>query len=329
MALMKSYALRLTLLLAVFLTTTLSAQTTKVTIRQEGFGNKHELRVMINNKFVEFNEKGALVYETKMNIDKPVYGMVLNKKSMYTGFWIEAGKGDVIIKKKGFPRSTEVKGSKSHQVYQSLKFPKDNKAFIQSFIENKTNPIALEVLNSTFKFKKFEQDELQRMYNATLPDDQFALASVKAYLNTLGLEKVIQGGEVVDFSGKEQNGTLYHTKDYRGKYVLIDFAATGCGPCWEDYPNMIEESKKYENLQVVTYNEDSAIETWNKIAKSRNIEIPWPVLWKGENKLEVFERYNVEGWPLHFLISPEGKVLDTWFGSGGTKLASTLKEHVK
>jgi hypothetical protein len=57
--------------------------------------------------------------------------------------------------------------------------------------------------------------------------------------------------------------------------------------------------------------------------------LPWPVLWKGDNKLEIFERYNVEGWPLHFLISPEGKVIDTWYGSGGNRLAKKLGKQIK
>lgn len=317
-------------LITLFIGLSVNAQkTTKVTVQQEGFGKKHELRVMIDNLWVEINEQGELLFEKGMEINEPIYGMILNKSSMYTGFWLEPGNGKVIVKKKGFPGSTEVPGSSSHKVYQSLKFPKDNKAFIEAFMENKENPIALDVLNSTFKFKKFEQKELQDMYNAVAQKDRDAVSNVDAYLKTYGLEKVKIGSQIVDFMGQDQNGNSFDTKGYRGKYLLLDFAATGCGPCWAGYPDMVEQTSKYENLQVLTYNEDSAIDAWNKLAKDRDIELPWPVLWKGEDKLQVFERYNVEGWPLHFIISPEGEVLETWFGSGGTKLANNLKKHVK
>lgn len=303
--------------------------TTKVIIRQQGFGKKHELKVVFGNQLVESNDRGEILYEKEMEIDKPVYGMILNKNNRFTGFWLEPGKGEVIVRKKGFPQATEVKGSKSHEVYVSLRFAENNKAFIQAFMESKDNPIALDVLNSTFKFQKFEQKELQSMFDAVSADNKKLLPYVGAALNTFGLEDVTLDSQIVDFIGNDQNGNSYDTKDYRGKYLLLDFASTGCGPCWVGYPNMIEEVKQYDNLQVLTYNEDTEIDGWNSIAKRRNIELPWPVLWNGENKLEIFERYNVEGWPLHFLVSPEGKVLDTWYGSGKSQLTMKLEKHIK
>lgn len=307
----------------------LAQKPTQVSIKQEGFGNKHQLRVMLGNLTVEINEKGDLLFEKEMEITEPTFGMVIQKNGMYSGFWLEPGKGEVVVKKKGFPRNTEVKGSESQEIYRSLNFAADNEAFIQAFMKNKDNPIAIDVLNSKFKFKNFEQAQLQSMYDAVAQNHQKSLASVDAYLKTFGLEKVTVNTQMVDFVGEDQNGNSFNTEDYRGKYLLLDFAATGCGPCWEGYPDMVEQTKKYENLQVITYNEDSAIETWNKLAKSRNIELPWPVLWKGQDKLQIFERYNVEGWPLHFIISPKGEVLETWFGSGGSTLANNLKKHIK
>lgn len=303
--------------------------TTKVTIRQQGFGQKHGLKVVFGNEMIESNDKGEILLEKEIEIDKPLYGMILNKDNRYTGFWIEPGKGEVIIRKKGFPQATEVKGSKSHEVYQSLKFADDNDSFIQAFMSNKTNPIALDVLNTTFKFQEFDQSELQNMYDAVAAKDRESLPYVRAYLNTAGQEKISLNSQILDFKGEDQNGNTYSTEEYRGKYLLLEFASTGCGPCWVGYPDMIEVSKKYENLQVLTYNEDEEIDGWNKIAENRDIELPWPVLWKGDNKLEIFSRYNVEGWPLHFLVSPEGKVVETWYGSGKNQLTKKLEKHLK
>jgi len=304
--------------------------TTKVIIKQKGFGDKHQLRVVLGDQTVEINERGEILFEKEMEINEPIFGKIINMaSSRYTGFWLEPGKGEVIVQQKGFPRSTVVVGSRSHEVYQSLNFASDNNAFIKAFMENKDNPIALDVLNSKFKFKKFEQKELQNMYDAVAQKDKIALPYIDAYLKTFGLAKVTLDSQIVDFEGEDQDGNTYSTSSYRGKYLLLDFASTGCGPCWTGYPDMVVETSKYENLQVLTYNEDSNIDTWNALAKSKKIDLPWPVLWKGENKLEVFERYNVEGWPLHFLISPEGKVLETWFGSGGNRLANNLKKHLK
>jgi peroxiredoxin len=317
------------LIILLFCLSVHAQNTTKVIIKQKGFGNKHQLRVVLGDLSVKTNEKGEVLFEKEIEINEPINGMIVSKSGRYTGFWLEPGKGEVIVNKKGFPRNTAVKGSKSHEVYQSLNYASDNNAFIKAFMENKGNPIALDVLNSKFKFKHFEQKELQNMYEAVAQKDKIRLPYVDAYLKTFGLDKVTLNDQIVDFEGEDQDGNTYTTSAYRGKYLLLDFAATGCGPCWAGYPDMVEEANKYENLQVLTYNEDFDIEMWNSMAKSRKIELPWPVLWNGENKLEVFERYNVEGWPLHFLISPEGKVLETWFGSGGHRLANNLKKHLK
>ncbi|OEK02047.1 hypothetical protein BFP97_11170 [Roseivirga sp. 4D4] len=321
------YLIGITLILSCF--ASLAQEKTLVTIRQEGFGNKHGLKLIFGNQLTESNDKGDILFSKEMEITEPTYGMILNKQNRYSGFWLEPGKGEVIIKKKGFPQNTIVKGSKSHQVYQSLKFAEDNDAFIKAFMSHKDNSIAIGVLNSTFKFQDFAKEELQSMYDAVSPDKQEGLSYVRAHLNTFGLDKVKVGAQVLDFEGTDQNGNTFKTQDYRGKYLLLDFASTGCGPCWTGYPGMIEETKKYENLQVLTYNEDEEIEAWNQIAARRDIELPWPVLWKGNDKLEVFERYNVEGWPLHFLISPEGKVIDSWYGSGSKQITKTLEKHLK
>ncbi len=316
-------------LLLILSTLTIQAQEkTQVIIRQEGFGNKHGLKVVFGNQLAVSNDKGEILYEKEMEINAPTYGMILNKDNRYTGFWIEPGKGEVTVRKKGFPESTRVNGSRSHEVYQSLNFAADNEEFIRSFMENKDNPIAIDVLNSTFKFQDFTKEELQRMYDAVSPANRKALDYVNAHLRTFGIDKVTLNSPIVDFMGQDQSGNTFSTEDYRGKYLLLDFASTGCGPCWLGYPDMVEETKKYENLQVLTYNEDAEIDAWNQIAERRGIELPWPVLWKGDNKLEIFQLYNVEGWPLHFLVSPEGKVVETWYGSGGKQLAKVLKKHI-
>lgn len=316
-------------ILVLFISVTAFAQTSKITIKQEGFGETHELKVVLDGKMLELNPKGEVIYSDEVDLSKPLYGMVINTNSRYSAFYVEQGATAVIVKKKGFPESLEVPGSASHTVYASIAHSKNDKQFLKNTLENIENPIALDVFNQKFKFTKLKVDELKEVYNSTSDDQKHLLADLSAYLNTANLEKVELGGKIIDFKGADQDGKTYSTDQYRGKYLLLDFASTGCGPCWTGYPDMVEQTSKYDNLQVITYNQDNAIEGWNKIAKSRNISLPWPVLWKGDNKLEVFELYNVEGWPLHYLISPEGEVIEKWYGSGGDKLEKKLAAHIE
>ena len=316
-------------LLILSLALQLSAQTSNVKITQEGFGQKHGLRVFIGGELQEVNAEGEIVFTAEMEITQPLKGRILNKNNRYSAFYIEPGATEVVVSKKGFPSSLKVDGSNSHAIYASIAHSKEGKNFYHNTLKFIDSPIALEVFNSKFKFRKLSVEELKNVYDQTSDENKKLLSDLKGFLNTVGMDKIEVGGQIIDFEGLDAEELKYKTKDYRGKYLLLDFAATGCGPCWTGYPDMIDVTSKYENLQVITYNEDSAIETWNKIAKQRDIVLDWPVLWNGDNKKEIFELYKVEGWPLHYLISPEGEVLETWFGSGGEKLNNTLKKHIK
>jgi thiol-disulfide isomerase/thioredoxin len=303
-------------------------QQSKVVIQFEGL-SKENVNVILDNKLIASNSEEENVLYDSLVVDKPLYGMVVKKNGKYAGFYIEPGATEVIIKFQGFPGSIEVPGSKSHQVFSSVKYARNKKDFITNFLEHKDDPIALNVMNAQFHFMEMTKEELEKVYHATSHKNQHFLIDLNARIETFDLEKVTEGAMMYDFIGLDKNGIEFKTKDYRGKYLLLDFAATGCGPCWAGYPDMIEETNKYKDLQVLTYNEDSAIDTWEKIAENRNIALEWPVLWEGKNKNQVFEIYNVEGWPLFFLISPEGQVLENWFGSRKGKLTKNLKKHLK
>lgn len=303
-------------------------QTEKVTIKQSGFNPEDFMRVTIGNKVVEINNEGETLFEGDIDLSKPTKGMVILKTGRYSAFYLEKGATEVTVYKKGYPASLEVPGSKSHQVYHAVHHAKNKKAFVSNTLKYIDDPIALTVFNSRFKSKKLDRADLEKVYNATAEDLKPYLNNVKAFMNTMDLAKIEVGGQIIDFTAADKDDEYFDTNKYRGKYLLLDFAATGCGPCWAGYPDMVEQASKYENLQVLTYNEDNAIEAWQNIAAQRNVTLDWPVLWKGENKLEVFELYKVEGWPLHYLISPTGEVLESWFGSGGDTLEKKLQKHL-
>jgi len=305
------------------------AQLKEVKVTQEGYPNEHKLRVAFGSKISEVIPEGALVFNKSMEVDGPVYGMVINPNGMYAGFWIEPNATEIIVHKEGFPESIEVKGSESHTLYKSLRFAKDNEAFVKAFAKAPNNPVSLKHLNEFFRFMEMETGQMRYLYEMVSDENKPKMVDMKAYIDTRGIPKVTIDRDIYDFIGTDAEGNSFSTKDYRGKYLLLDFAATGCGPCWTGYPELQAETAKYENLQVLTFNQDHEKELWQQIADKKEIDLPWPVLWEGEDKKEVFEIYGIEGWPNFFLISPEGKVLDTWMGSGNPHMPETLKKLVK
>lgn len=317
-----------TFILGLFLSVIVFGQE-KVIIRQQGFGKNTKLTLNFNDGMFELNTANEIIFEAELKLDKPIYGMIIQKNGKYAGFYIEPGATEVIIKKKGYPKSLEVPGSASHQVYHAVHHAKNRKAFSSAVLAHQDSPIALEQLELGFKFQRMSIEELQTLFDNLKPENQNRLPLLKAFLNTANIEKIIPGNPLYDFTAEDRNGNIFSTEDYRGDYLLIDFASTTCGPCWAGYPDMIELASEYNNLQVITYNEDFMVDQWKDFANRQRLRLPWPVLWYGQNKAEVFEIYNVEGWPLLFLVSPEGEVLDAWYGSTRNLLNKALKKHIK
>jgi glutathione peroxidase-family protein len=299
-----------------------------IRIYQQGFGKNADLTLLLNGGRQSLDTSKELVFDLEGNVNKPYFGQILKPNGRYAGFFIEPGATTVTIKKRGFPSSVEVPGSKTHALYQSINYAKNAKAFESAVLANINDTLALQLLDTKFKFEKLKHDKLQMIYDSIAPENRSYTPVLNAFLSTYDIEKINIGAQIYDFTGEDRNGNSFNTKDYRGKYLLLDFANTGCGPCWAGYPDMIEVTSQYDNLQVITYNEDDNIEGWKELAEEREIRLEWPVLWYGKNKTEIFEIYNVEGWPLMFLISPEGEVLDAWYGSAKSILVNALQRHL-
>jgi peroxiredoxin len=150
-----------------------------------------------------------------------------------------------------------------------------------------------------------------------------------AALNSFG-QYLPPGSNAIDFNGRSMDGKDFKLSDLKGKYVLLDFTATGCAPCWKSYPHLTEAQKKFkDNLQVVTFHIlDTAKAMWNKRAATDKIEVNWIQLWDVKDKEKVTKQYKVDGMPIYYLIDPEGIVLNAWFGYTRKKLDRELNKYL-
>lgn len=73
----------------------------------------------------------------------------------------------------------------------------------------------------------------------------------------------------------DSNGDTVRYADYMGKWLLIDFWSTGCGPCIKTFPKLPSVQSKYaDNLNVIAVSVDSKYKRYRKSAKKYDIKVP-------------------------------------------------------
>jgi thiol-disulfide isomerase/thioredoxin len=117
------------------------------------------------------------------------------------------------------------------------------------------------------------------------------------------------GSRIPDFSFVDLNGKTHKLSEYHGKYLLLDFWGTWCGPCMWEIPHLLTAYAKYrssgfEILGMDTEHEPGKIEPFIK-----EKGIPWIQATTESIEDLVKNRFRVNSWPRHILLDPDGKVV--------------------
>lgn len=195
---------------------------------------------------------------------------------------------------------------------------KQIKPMLKDFIKKNNSSFlsASLLMKSMSAFKSSETEELYNSFSQDLKKSPIGEEILRRTELAKSPASRLLGAEMKDGELYDMKGNKVKLSSFKGKYLLLDFWASWCGPCRKENPELKKLYTKYGNTKVefLSISIDTDKSKWLEAVQQDGLV--WPQFiddvetgkpgWYGK----LFTSYRGDSVPLSFLITPEGRIID-------------------